>query len=156
LALALATSQAWQPVSFDDASVVYVPKSPANADLIRTRAPRGLRPGDPDEPFDPTRMAQAEADLEADLAHDPGLGVLYQYMAQLWLARGHEAKARETLEGGIRADPGFAPNYARLAALRAALRDEGDLAAARTLYRRALGLREDPEWRRALAALGPP
>lgn len=155
LALALATSQSWQPVSFDDASVVYIPKSPANADLIKTRAPRGLRPGDPDEPFDPTRLAQAEADLEADLAHDPGMGVVYQYMAQLWLARGHDAKSRETFEAGIRADPDYAPNYARLAALRAALGDAGDVDAARTLYRKALQLHEDAQWRSALAALAP-
>jgi tetratricopeptide (TPR) repeat protein len=155
LAVALASSQGWQPVSFDDASVLYVQNTPANADLIATRAPRGLRPGDPLQPFDPTRLAQAEADLEADLAHDPGMGVLYQYMAQLWLARGHDAKARETLEGGLRADPGYAPNYARLAALRASLGDGPDLAASRTLYRKALQLQDRPEWRDALAALGP-
>ena len=155
LALALASSQGWQPVSFDDASVAYVPAVPANAELIRTHAPRGLRPGDPDQPFDATRLAQSEADLEAGLAHDPGMGVLYLYMAQLWLARGHEAKARETLEGGIRADPGFAGNYARLAALRAALGDAADLAAARTLYRKALEREDLPAWRAALASLGP-
>jgi len=83
------------------------------------------------------------------------MGVLYLYMAQLWLARGHEAKARETLEGGIRADPGFAGNYARLAALRAALGDAADLAAARTLYRKALEREDLPAWRAALASLGP-
>jgi hypothetical protein len=154
LALALASSQAWQPVSFDDASVVYVPDTPANAELIRVRAPRGLRPGDPAQPFDATRLVQAEADLEADLARDPGMGVLYLYMSQLWLARGHAAKARETLEGGIRADPYFAPDYAQLAALRAGLGDASDIAAARTLYGLALRLEDRPEWRKALAALG--
>ncbi|HTB21307.1 MAG TPA: tetratricopeptide repeat protein [bacterium] len=155
LALALAGSQTWQPVSFDDAAVVYVPDTPANAEMIRVCAPRGLRPGDPDQPFDATRLVQSEADLEADLARDPGMGVVYLYMAQLWLARGHAAKARETLEGGIRADPDFAPDYARLAALRAGLGDASDIAAARLLYRGALRLQDRPEWRRALAALGP-
>ena len=155
LAVALASSRAWQPVSFDDASVVYVAGTPAHAELIHSRAPRGLRPGDPDQPFDATRLAQAEADLEADLAHDPGMGVVYLYLSQVWLARGHDAKSRETLEAGIRADPGFAPNYARLGALRAALGDEADKEAARTLYRDALKLRDDPLWRRALAGLGP-
>jgi tetratricopeptide (TPR) repeat protein len=155
LSVALAESQAWQPLSFDDASVVYLPVVPANAELIRARAPRGLRPGDPERPFDATRLVQAEADLEADLARDPGMGVLYLYMAQLWLARGHAVKARETLEGGIRADPDFAPDYARLAGLRAALGDTPDREAARTLYRRALRLEERPDWRAALAALGP-
>src|SRR5665213_3622115 len=123
--------------------------------MIRERAPRGLRPGDSAQPFDTTRLVQSEADLEADLARDPTMGVLYLYMAQLWLARGHEAKARETLEGGIRADPAFADNYARLASLRAALGDTTDLAAARILYRRALSLDDQAEWRRALGALGP-
>jgi len=155
LALALAGSQTWQPVSFDDASVVYLPDTKANAETIRVCAPRGLRPGDPDQPFDATRLVQSEADLEADLARDPGMGVVYLYMAQLWLARGHAAKARETLEGGIRADPDFAPDYAKLAGLRADMGDASDVAAARLLYRGALRLRDRPEWRRALAALGP-
>jgi tetratricopeptide (TPR) repeat protein len=131
-----------------------VPNTPANAELIRVRAPRGLRPGDTAHPFDSTRLVQAEADLEADLARDPGMGVLYLYMSQLWLARGHAAKARETLEGGIRADPTFAPDYAQLAALRAGLDDASDIAAARTLYGLALRLEDNPEWRKALAALG--
>lgn len=155
LALALASSQGWQPLSFDDASVLYVPVTPANAELIRARAPRGLRPGDPDQPFDATRLVEAEADLEADLARDPSMGVAYLYMAKLWLTRGHEAKARETLEGGIRADPNFAPDYAFLASLRAERGDKADRAAARSLYRRALALDDEDAWRRALAALGP-
>ncbi|MGH7441083.1 MAG: tetratricopeptide repeat protein, partial [bacterium] len=155
LAQALASSQAWQPLSFDDASVIYVPVTPAHAGLIRSLAPRGLRPGDPVQPFDATRLVEAEADLEADLARDPKMGVLYLYMARLWMARGHAAKARETLEGGIRADPGFAPNDALLASLRARLGDAADRAAARILYQRALDLEPRPDWRRALDAMGP-
>jgi tetratricopeptide (TPR) repeat protein len=150
LAVALTTAQAWQPVSFDDESVLYVRATKANADLIRVNAPRGLRPGDQARPVDGTRVAQAEADLEARLSQDPNEGVLYLYQAELWLAKGQEDKARQTLEAGIRADEGFAPDYARLADLRAA---RGDTAAARTLYRRALRLRDEPLWRQSLASL---
>ena len=150
LAVALATAQAWQPVSFDDESVLYVRATKATAELIRVNAPRGLRPGDRARPVDGTRVAQAEADLEARLAEDPNEGVLYLYQAELWLAKGQEDKARQTLEAGIRADEGFAPDYARLADLRAA---RGDAAAARTLYRRALRLRDEPAWRQSLASL---
>lgn len=150
LALALGTAQAWQPVSFDDESVLFVKATPATAELIRVQAPRGLKPGDPRHPFDPSRLAQAEADLEARLSQDPACGVLYLYKAELWLAEGQEAKARQTLEAGIRADPGFAPDYARLADLRAA---KGDLEPAAALYRHALRLRDRPEWRESLARI---
>jgi tetratricopeptide (TPR) repeat protein len=150
LAVALSTAQAWQPVSFDDASVLYVRASPANAELIRVNAPRGLRPGDSSHPVDPTRLVQAEADLEARLNQDPGCGVLYLYQAELWLAKDQEAKARQTLEAGIRADADFAPNYARLADLRAA---RGDAPGAAALYRNALRRRDDPAWRAALERL---
>lgn len=150
LALALSRAQDWQPLSFDDASVFYVRVNKANAELIRVNAPRGLHPGDPAQPVDPTRVVQAEADLEVRLAQDPGEGVLYLYQSALWLAKGQEDKARQTLEAGIRADGTFAPNYARLADLRAA---RGDVEAARILYRRALRLRDEPDWRAALARL---
>ncbi|HXC63616.1 MAG TPA: hypothetical protein VNZ67_04620 [bacterium] len=150
LAVALSTAQAWQPVSFDDAAVLYVRSTPANAELIRVNAPRGLRPGDCLRPVDPTRLVQAEADLEARLNQDPSCGVFYLYQAELWLAKGQESKARETLEAGIRADPGFAANYARSADLRAA---RGDTAAAAALYRNALRRRDDPAWRAALERL---
>jgi tetratricopeptide (TPR) repeat protein len=150
LAVALSTAQAWQPVSFDDAAVLYVRSTPANAELIRVNAPRGLRPGDCTRPVDPTRLVQAEADLEARLNQDPSCGVLYLYQAELWLAKGQEAKARQTLEAGIRADADFAPNYARLADLRAA---RGDRLPAAALYRNALRRRDDPAWRAALERL---
>lgn len=150
LALALTTAQAWQPVSFDNASVLYVRDLPQHKELIRVHAPRGLRPGDPQRPFDDSRLAQAEADLEARLTRDPGVGVLYLYLAELWLAKDQEPKARQTLEAGIRADAGFADNYARLAALRAL---RGDRAAARALYQRALRLQAQPAWAEALARL---
>jgi tetratricopeptide (TPR) repeat protein len=150
LAVALSTARAWQPVSFDDASVLYVRATPANAGLIQVNAPRGLRPGDSARPVDPTRVAQAEADLEARLNQDPSCGVLYLYQSELWLAKDQEAKARQTLEAGIRADPDFAPNYARLAGLRAA---RGELAPAAALYRNALRRRDDPAWRAALERL---
>ena len=150
LAVALTTAQAWQPVSFDDQAVLYVRANKANAELIRVNAPRGLHPGDLAHPVEGSRVAQAEADLEARLAQDPNEGVLYLYQAELWLAKDQADKARQTLEAGIRADEGFAPDYARLADLRAA-RD--DAAAARTLYRRALRLRDEPAWRESLARL---
>jgi tetratricopeptide (TPR) repeat protein len=151
LAVALATAQAWQAVAVDDASVLYVKALPQMQELIRVYAPRGLRLGDPERPFDPSRLAQAEADLEMRLNRDPALGVLYLFQAELWLAKGNDAKARQTLEAGIRADKGFARNYARLAALRAA---RGETAEARLLYQKALRLRDEPRWRQALAALG--
>jgi tetratricopeptide (TPR) repeat protein len=153
LALRLATAQGWQPVAVDNASVLYVREQPAVRELVRVHAPRGLRLGDPARPFDPSRMAQAEADLEMRLARDPALGVLYLFQAELWLAKGHEAKARQTLEAGIRADPGFAGAYARLADLRAR---RGDKPEARVLYNKALRLQEEPRWRQALAGLGQP
>jgi hypothetical protein len=152
-ALALASSQAWQPVAYDDASVLYVPCVPQNADLIRDHAPRGLRPGDPGEPFDPTRLVQAEADLESGLAQDPGQGVVYLYLARLWSAKGYDAKSRQTLEAGVRADPNFAENYAQLAQERAALGGEDNLVAARLLYDRALALKDEPAWREARVKL---
>lgn len=153
LALALGRVQGWQPLSVDDASVFYVRATPLLKDLVQVHAPRGLRLGDPDNPFDATRLAQAEADLETRLARDPDLGVLYQFQAELWLAKGHEAKARETLEAGIRADPGYAGTYARLAALRA---QRGERNEARQLYERALRRQDRADWRQALADLGAP
>jgi tetratricopeptide (TPR) repeat protein len=153
LAVQLAQAQGWQPVSVDDNSVLYVRELPQLAELIHTHAPRGLRLGDPERPFDASRVAEAEADLETRLARDPKLGVLYLFQAELWLAKGHEAKARETLEAGIRADPDFAGTYARLAALRA---QRGERSEARQLYERALRRQERADWRDALQALGAP
>lgn len=151
LAVRLATAQGWQPVSVDDASVLYVRELPTLKELIRVNAPRGLRLGDPQRPFDPSREAEAEADLEMRLARDPKLGVLYLFQAELWLERGHEAKARQTLEAGIRADPAYAGNYGRLADLRA---QRGETAEARLLYQKALQRQDRDAWRQALAALG--
>lgn len=150
LAVALARASGWQPVAFDNASVLYVKATPALAGLIRVHAPRGLRPGDAAGPFDPLRLAETEADLEMRLARDPNLGVLYLYLAELWLAKDQPAKARQTLEAGIRADPAFADNYARLARLRA---ERGELEAARQLYGAALRRRADPAWAAALREL---
>lgn len=153
LASALATAQGWQPVSADNVAVLYLREMPNTRELIRIHAPRGLRLGDPFRPFDPSRVAQAEADLEMRLAREPGLGLLYHYQAELWLARGQDAKARQTLEAGIRADPASAWPYARLAALRA---QRGESAEARQLYHKALRRLPRREWREALAALDQP
>jgi len=96
-------------VAFDGTGVLYVRNLPVVQELIRVHAPRGLRPGDPGQPFEPTRLSQAEADIEAAMASDPNLGVLYLYAAQLWLAKDEPARARQSLEAGLRADPDFAP-----------------------------------------------
>jgi hypothetical protein len=151
LAVALARAGDWQPVAFDDEGVLYVRVLPAVQDLIRVQAPRGLRPGDPAEPFDPERLSQAEADVEARLAHDPDEGVLYFYTAELWLAKEEPERARQALEAGLRADPGFAPNYLRLASLRA---EAGMDAAAKEALERGRSLPLSPDWHQALSRLG--
>lgn len=151
LSLALARAAEWQPVAFDDVAVLYVRSLPPMAELIHAQAPRGLRPGDPAQPFDPGRIAQAEADLEARLEHDPDLGVLHFYAAELALAKGQSARARQSLEQGIRKDPDFAPNYLRLAALRQAA---GMEAQAQPLLERAKTLALGADWCAALARLG--
>ena len=148
LSLALARAAEWQPVAFDDVAVLYVRALPPMAALIQTQAPRGLRPGDPAQPFDPGRIAQAEADLEARLTQDPDLGVLHFYAAELALAKGQSASARQSLEQGIRRDPEFAPNYLRLAALR---QSAGMTGQAAPLLERARSLPLGPDWRLALA-----
>jgi tetratricopeptide (TPR) repeat protein len=150
LAVALARAAEWQPVAFDDLGVLYVRSLPTQQELIRVQAPRGLRPGDPAQPFDPGRLSQAEADIEARLVRDPDLGVLYFYSAELWLAKEQPARARQALEAGVRADPGFAPNYLRLAALRQAAGQPGPAKAA---LERGLSLPLDPHWKQALARL---
>lgn len=151
LSLALARAADWQPVSFDDVAVLYVRALPPMAELIHAHAPRGLRPGDPAQPFDPGRIAQAEADLEARLNQDPDLGVLHFYAAELALAKGQGARARQSLEQGIRKDPDFAPNYLRLATLR---QSAGMAAQAQPLLDRAKTLALGADWRSALARLG--
>ncbi len=151
LAVALARAADWQPVAFDNVAVLYVRALPPMAALIHARAPRGLRPGDPAQPFDPSRWSQAEADLEARLTQDPDLGVLHYLAAELSLAKGQGARARQHLEQGIRRDPDFAPNYIRLAALR---RSAGMLAQAEPLLERARSLALTPEWSIALARTG--
>jgi tetratricopeptide (TPR) repeat protein len=151
LAIALARALDWQPVAFDDLGVLYVRALPTQKELIRVQAPRGLRPGDPAQPFDPGRLSQAEADIEARLTHDPDLGVLYFYSAELWLAKEQPARARQALEAGVRADPTFAPNYLRLAALRQAA---GQAGPAKAALERGLSLPLGPYWQQALARLG--
>jgi hypothetical protein len=110
LAKALARSGPWQPVDFDDASVLYAHAGQGNAALIKTFAPRGLRPGDLAEPFDQSRLPQAGADLEERLLRSPKLGLLYYFEARLWRLKGKPALARQWAEKGLRMDPGFAGN----------------------------------------------
>jgi hypothetical protein len=107
LALALGFARDWQPVAFDDAAVLFVRDDPSHAALIRTYAPRGLRPGDPSQPFDPSRLEQAEADLETLLARYPEMGRLYLYRAALARTEGQAARALESLEKGRQQDPEF-------------------------------------------------
>jgi hypothetical protein len=149
--VALARATDWQPVAFDDIGVLYVRNLPPQKELIRVYAPRGLRPGDPAQPFDPGRLSQAEADIEARLTRDPDLGVLYFYAAELWLAKEQPARARQTLEAGLRADSGFAPNYLRLAALRQAA---GQAGPAKAALERGQSLPLGPYWKQALARVG--
>jgi hypothetical protein len=110
LALALSYSQDWQPVAFDDASVLFVKASPEHADLIKTYAPRGLKPGDPARVIDPSRLSQAEADLEALAGRMAAVGRYHYYRALLYQAEDDQDKVRQALEEGRRADPGFALN----------------------------------------------
>jgi hypothetical protein len=137
LAKAMARSAQWQPVDFDDASVLYAAVSPAHADLIKTWAPRGLRPGDMDDPFDPSRLPQVEADLESRRLKRPRLGILDYYEARLGMQRGEESLARQWLEQGIRADPGFVPSYRLLGELRL---KAGDKPGAESFFERAAAL----------------
>jgi len=118
LAKAMARSAYWQPVDFDDAAVLYARIIPAHAQLIKTYAPRGLRPGDLDEPFESSRLPQVEADLEERLLAKPKLGILYYFEALLWKQRQRQQLARQWLEKGLREDPGFGPNYRLLGELR--------------------------------------
>jgi hypothetical protein len=118
LAKAMARSADWQPVDFDDQSVLYAKAGPQHDKLIKTWAPRGLRPGDWDDPFDESRLPQVEADLEARLLRRPRMGILHFFEAKFWQARGKETLAREWLERGIHADPDFGPNYRLLGELR--------------------------------------
>jgi hypothetical protein len=151
LAVNLARAAEWQPVAFDDEAVLYVRSLPTMQELIRVHAPRGLRPGDPAQAFDPSRLSEAEADIEAGMAADANSGVLYLYAAQLWLAKDEPARARQSLEAGLRADPDFAPNYIRLAALRGAA---GMAAPAAAALERGKALGVSPGWQAALARLG--
>ena len=153
LSLALARAAEWQPVAFDDAAVLYVRALPPMAELIHAQAPRGLRPGDPAQPFDPERIAQAEADLEARLTQDPDLGVLYFFAAELALAKGQSARARQLLEQGIRHDPDFAPDYLRLAALR---QSAGMAGQDQALLERGQSLALGSGWKSAMARLSAP
>lgn len=138
LSRALSTAVGWQPLAFDDVSVLSLRATPPNAGLIKIHAPRGLRPGDPERLFDPSRAPQAEADIEARLRLQPGLGVLWLYQAELLLAKGQDARARLALEQGLRADPDFAEGYLRLGELQSA---RGDQVRALALWR--IGARLD-------------
>ncbi len=142
LAKVMARSAAWQPVDFDDRSVLYARVEEGHAALIKTFAPRGLLPGDLDEPFgDPlfaaSRLPQVEADLESRLVQHPDSGVLCYFEAMLWKQKDKPMLARQWLEKGVRADPDFAPNYRLLAALRL---QAGDKEAAQAFLERAAAL----------------
>ena len=110
LAVALSYSQDWQPVAFDDASVLFVKAGPEHADLIKTFAPRGLKPGDPARAIDPSRLGQAEADLEALAGSMASVGRYHYYRALLFQAEDEQEKVRQALEDGKSADPSFALN----------------------------------------------
>jgi hypothetical protein len=137
LAKSLSLSRDWQPVDFDDASVLYARVDAAHAALIKTWAPHGLRPGDLDEPFESSRLPQVEADLEGRRLNRPASGILHYFEAKLALDKGQEVLARQWLEQGIQADPGFAPNYRLLAELRMKL---GDKKGAQAFFERAAAL----------------
>ena len=137
LAKAMARSAAWQPVDFDDASVLYARVGPPNAKLIKTYAPRGLRPGDMDEPFDSSRLPQVQADLESRRLKRPRSGILHYYEARLNLEMEREGLARQWLERGIQLDPSFAPNYKLLGDLRL---KAGDKKGAQPFFERAMSL----------------
>jgi hypothetical protein len=137
LAKLMARSAAWQPIDFDDASVLYVSVNPAHADLIKTWAPRGLRPGDMDDPFDASRLPQVEADLEMRRLKRPNSGILHYYEAKLGEERGEDVLARQWLEQGIKADPDFAPNYRFLGELRL---KAGDKKGAESFFERAAAM----------------
>jgi hypothetical protein len=137
LAKAMARSAKWQPLEFDDASVLYARNSPGHAAVIKKYAPRGLRPGDMSEPFEASRLPQVEADLEERLLRKPNLGILYYYEALLWKERDKRLLARQWLEKGLRADPSFAPNYRLLGELKAL---DSEPEASRRLLQKAVEL----------------
>lgn len=137
LAKAMARSSSWQPVDFDDASVLYASVAPEHAALIKTWAPRGLRPGDMDEPFESSRLPQVEADLEGRRLQRPNSGILHYYEARYWVEKGREPLARQWLEQGIKSDPSFAPDYQLLGELRL---KAGDKKGAQTFFERAAAL----------------
>lgn len=150
LAKSLAYAHDWQPLSFDNSAVLYVRDSESHAKLISTFAPRGLRPGDPQKPFDEQRLPQAEADIEPLLAKYPSMGRLYYYRAALYLAKGNRQAQWKTLARGIESDPLFLPNTRWLADLKA---KAGDKEGARRLLEAGLKVKPDLELRRELARL---
>jgi hypothetical protein len=137
LARVMARSRHWQPIDFDNASVLYARIAPGAAALIKTFAPRGLRPGDLSDPFDPSRLPQVEADLESRRLKRPQSGILHYFQARLALEKGREALARQWLEKGIRVDGGFAPLYQLLGELRM---KSGDSQGAKSFLDRAAAL----------------
>lgn len=137
LAKLMARSAGWQPIDFDDASVLYASVSQAHAQLIKTWAPRGLRPGDMDDPFDASRIPQVEADLEMRRLKRPDSGIIHYYEAKLALERGEDALARQWLEQGIKSDSGFAPDYQLLGELRL---KTGDKKGAERFFERAAAM----------------
>jgi hypothetical protein len=137
LAKSLSLSRDWQPLDFDDASVLYARADAAHASLIKTWAPRGLRPGDLDEPFESSRLPQVEADLEGRRLNRPHSGILMFFEARLAMEKGQDTLARQWLEQGIHADPNFAPNYRLLGELRA---KEKDTKGAQEFFDRAAAL----------------
>ena len=150
LAKTMARASGWQPVSFDNESVLYV-RAKKYPGLVKTWAPRGLRPGDLEDPFDPGRLQMAEADVEVALARDPGMGILYLFQGAVHRAHRRPGESLESLRRGIAADPQFAPNYNQLGV---ELARKGLLPEARKLWKKSLSLREDARVRALLAGPG--
>lgn len=140
LAKAMAYAQEWQPVAFDDYSVLYLKVQPSHEALIKTFAPRGLRPGDEENPLEARRLQQCEADLEARLAQAPAMGRLLYLRAALLLSQGREDKALEVLRQSLKLDPNFLPSYTWLGAL---LKKAGDKAGAAEVWGAALKISDD-------------
>ena len=150
LATTMARAGGWQPVAFDNHAVLYVKADEAHAAMIKTWAPRGLRPGDPLDPFDPSRLPQTEADLEVRMARDPGLGILYHFKASYLEAKEDIQGAERSLRLGISKDPAFAGNYIRLAQM---LVQRGQEKEAHSILQASLRIRENAQVRHFLMQL---
>jgi hypothetical protein len=149
LALRLGNSQKWQAVVFDNVSVLFVEKEKYPG-LIKTHAPRGLKPWDLEQPFEPSRLLQSEADLEVRIKTWPQLGILYWIRALLLVEKKEPARARYWLETGLRQDSGFLPSLELLGDLRLA---SGDHKAAIGFWRHYLSLKDEPRVKEKLKKL---